>query len=106
MDRPSPRDLKRETCGRNEWRGQAINIAGDAMTGAETAAVFSSVLGQEVPYVQQPLEEYLASFPRLMRPLFRWYHEAGYTADVAGLRARYPDLLTLEQYLQASWMQP
>jgi len=49
-----------------------------------------------------PLEEYLASMPKSLQPLFRWYDEVGYTADVDGLRKRYPDMLTLEQYLRAT----
>ena len=40
--------------------------------------------------------------PKPLRPLFRWYDEVGYTADVDALRKRYPDMLTLEQYLRAT----
>jgi hypothetical protein len=37
-----------------------------------------------------------------LRPLFRWYDEVGYSADVVALRLRYPNLTTLEQYLRAT----
>ena len=40
--------------------------------------------------------------PKPLRPLFRWYEEVGYTADVEGLRERYPGLVTLEEYLRAT----
>ena len=85
-----------------QWLGKSINIAGDAMTLGEYVATFSKVLGQEVPYHQQPLDEYLESFPKPLRPLFRWYEEVGYTADVKGLREQYPNLITLDQYLRTT----
>ena len=46
------------------------------------------------------IEEFLDGFPKPMRPLFRWYDEVGYSADVDAWRQRYPQLLTLEQYLR------
>ena len=88
----------------DQWLGRAENIASDSMTFAELAATFSRVTGQEIPYVRQPLEEFLQGFPPPLRPLFRWYDEAGYAADVAAWRERYPNLMTLEQYLrQTGW---
>jgi len=86
----------------DQWLGRAVNIAGDRMTVAEMTATFSDVLGQEVAYNQQPLEAYLETFPKPLRPLFRWYDEVGYTVDVDGLRREYPNLTTLDQYLRAT----
>jgi len=92
------------------WVGRAENISGDQMTMQELADTFSRVTGQEIRYQRMPLEEYLAMFPKPLRPLFRWYDEAGYTADTAGWRRKYPDLKTLEQYLGATgwkdWQAP
>lgn len=85
-----------------EWIGKALNIAGDAMTVSEYVATVSRVMGREIAYHQLPLDEYLELYPKPMRPLFRWYHEAGYSADVDGFRERYPNLTTLEQHLRAS----
>ncbi len=88
----------------DEWLGQAVNISGDQMTMQELAATFSRVTGQEIPYNRMPLEEYLRIFPPPLQPLFRWYDEVGYVADTAGWRARYPNLITLEQYLvETGW---
>jgi uncharacterized protein YbjT (DUF2867 family) len=86
----------------NQWLGRGENIAGDKMTMAELAQTFSTVLGKDINYVRQPLEEYLQSFPPPLQPLFRWYDEVGYSADTAGWRERYPNLITLEQYLRAT----
>lgn len=84
------------------WQGVAINIAGDHMTVAEYVDTFSTVMGREIIYTQLPLEQYLQTMPKPLRPLFRWYEEVGYTADVESLREQYPNLVTLDQYLRAT----
>ena len=84
----------------DHWLGRGEDIAGDQMTLAELAATFGDVMGQDIQYTRLPLDEYLASFPPPMRPLFRWYDEGGYTVDSASLRKQYPNLMTLEQYLR------
>jgi uncharacterized protein YbjT (DUF2867 family) len=86
----------------DRWLNQAINVASDKMTVAEYVDTFSTVMGQTIVYHQLPLDEYLASFPKPLRPLFRWYDEAGYEADVEDLRAEYPELTTLDEYLRAT----
>jgi uncharacterized protein YbjT (DUF2867 family) len=85
-----------------DWLGKAVNIAGDCMTVEYYVATFSRVMGRPVTYTRLPLEEYLQSMPKPLRPLFKWYDEVGYTADVEGFRARYPSLLTLEAYLRTT----
>lgn len=94
----------------DEWLGRGEDIAGDRMSLAELAATFSNVLGQDVTYTQMPLDEFLETFPKPLRPLFRWYDEFGYSVDTAALRARYPNLTTLDQYLRATgwenWQKP
>ena len=83
----------------SRWRGVAVNIAGDRMTVQEHVDLFSRVTGQAVPYNRLPLDDFLATLPRPLRPLFRWYDEVGYDADVAALRAELPQLMTLEAWL-------
>jgi len=87
------------------WLGRALNISGDEMTMQELADTFSRVTGQEIAYNRMPLEDYLEMLPKPLRPLFRWYDEAGYWADTAGWRKRYPGLMTLEQYLESTGWQ-
>ncbi|MGI9329834.1 MAG: NmrA/HSCARG family protein [Gammaproteobacteria bacterium] len=86
----------------DEWLGQAVNIAGDKMTVRAYVDTFSQVMGREIAYTRLPLDEYLEGVPAMLRPLFRWYDEVGYEADVEGFRARYPDLITLDEYLRAT----
>ena len=83
-----------------QWKGVAINIASDVMTVREYVDTYSKVMGREVAYNRQPLEEYLAAMPKPLRPLFDWYDKVGYEADVEELRRRYPNLITFEQYLR------
>ncbi|MGI9291680.1 MAG: NmrA/HSCARG family protein [Gammaproteobacteria bacterium] len=85
-----------------DWTNRDENIASDKMTVAEMVATFSRVSGTEIAYVQMPLEDFLATMPKPLRPLFRWYEEVGYEADVGKFRAEYPELITLEKYLQAT----
>jgi uncharacterized protein YbjT (DUF2867 family) len=86
----------------DQWLNKAENIAGDKMTVGGMVATFSRVAGTDIEYTQMPLDKYLATMPKPLRPLFRWYDAVGYEADVAGLRAEYPDLLTLEAYLRST----
>jgi uncharacterized protein YbjT (DUF2867 family) len=92
------------------WSNRAINIASDKMTVQEYVDTYSRVMGREINYTVMPLEDYLNSMPKPLRPLFRWYHDVGYEADVDALRAAYPNLLTLESYLWATgwanWQPP
>ncbi len=85
-----------------DWLGRAENIAGDKMTVREYVDTFSEVMGAPVAYNRMPLEAYLETFPKPLRPLFRWYDEVGYDADVDALRERYPELVSLSDYLMAT----
>jgi uncharacterized protein YbjT (DUF2867 family) len=89
----------------DEWLGQAVNIAGDSMTVAEYVDTYSTVMGREIEYTRMPLEQYLENMPKPLRPLFEWYEKVGYAADVDGLRERYPNLVSLEDYLRATGWQ-
>ena len=82
-----------------QWLNRAVNIAGDRMTVQEYVDTFSRVMGTEITYNRLPLDEYLEMYPKPLRPLFAWYDEVGYDADVTALRTRYRHLITLEQYL-------
>lgn len=84
----------------DQWLNKAVNIASDRMTVEAYVGTFSNVMGRDIVYHQLPLDEYLATMPKPLRPLFRWYDEEGYEADVDGFRAAYPNLTTLDEYLR------
>jgi uncharacterized protein YbjT (DUF2867 family) len=89
-----------------QWLNKAVNIAGDKMTVGGMVNTFSNVMGRDIEYKQLPLAEFLVTMPKPLRPLFRWYEQVGYEADVDGFRADYPDLMTLEEYLRATGWAP
>ena len=80
--------------------GQELNIATDALTGTEVAAVFTAVMGQPVQYTQVPWEEWGAKLPPRLVKVFQFYEQGDLLIDIAALRTRYPNLRTLERYLR------
>jgi uncharacterized protein YbjT (DUF2867 family) len=79
--------------------GEAVEIAGDELTMPEAAAVFGKVLGRHVAFIEQPLEQVRSFAPELAETMV-WFNEHGNRANIAALRKRYPNLKTLEQWLQ------
>jgi uncharacterized protein YbjT (DUF2867 family) len=81
------------------WLGETIELAGDAVSYAEAAVLLSRHLGRPVRYEQIPWNEYVlaASVTEIARD--EWYLEHDVATDVAPLRARFPWLTSVEQYL-------
>ncbi len=84
------------------WLGRAETIAGDQISYANIAAAMSRVLGKPVRYRQIPWEDYKATATPTAVARESWYLENSDPVDVAALRARYPWLMTFEQYLLAA----
>lgn len=90
-----------------DWTGTAKEIAGVEMTLAEFVATLSNVSGVNVQYVQVDWDEFEVEVGAEMSDMTRWFDADGYSVDVVGLRARYPELKTLEDYLLAEgWDKP
>lgn len=86
------------------WIGQAVDLAGDALTMEETVAAMSRVIGRALRYVQMPWSEFESRLGRESTLMFRFFENPGFSADPAVLRAEVPDALTLEAYLRrAGW---
>lgn len=75
----------------DEFAGQRIDIASDEHTGTEAAAIVANASGHEMTYVEVPLEQVRAGSDDLAI-MFEWINRVGYHADIAGLRARYPNV--------------
>ena len=84
----------------DEWMGKAIDIAGDEMTIGEYANVLSECLGVDVQYQQMPWEDFESALGEEMALMYRWFDQPGYRVDIAGLRERYPNLTTMQDYLE------
>ena len=90
LDRPS------------EFVGRQLEIAGSELTNLEAAKVFSRVLGRRVKFSRLPMPIVRLFMSPEFYKMFRWFNEAGFAADIAGLRVRYPEvhLHTLEEWLR------
>jgi uncharacterized protein YbjT (DUF2867 family) len=86
-----------------EFIGKEIEIAGSELSNLEAAKVFSRVLGKPVKFQKLPLPLVRLVLGKEFFVMFRWFNEAGYKADVAGLRRAYPELHlhTLEEWLRS-----
>jgi uncharacterized protein YbjT (DUF2867 family) len=82
-----------------EFIGQALEIAGDALTMPQVADAFTRVTGQAVHFVELPLEQ-VRSFNREMGDMMAWFNDHGYSADIAALRKLHPRLTTFEAWLR------
>ncbi|MFT3837430.1 MAG: NmrA/HSCARG family protein [Myxococcaceae bacterium] len=82
--------------------GQAIDIAGDQLTNVEAAQVFSRVMERPIVFKRIP-PLVVRLFMSEMRPMFSFFDQKGFDADVAGLRTRFPEVKwqRLEDWLYA-----
>jgi uncharacterized protein YbjT (DUF2867 family) len=85
-----------------DFIGQELEIAGSELTNLEAAKVFSRVMGKPVKFQKLPMPIVRLFLGKEFYEMFRWFNEAGYQADVAELRRRYPEihLHTLEEWLR------
>lgn len=83
-----------------DWLGKSIDIAGDQYNKQEIAQIFSRVTGRKIKYLQVPWDEFEKDQGEAMTVMGKWFEDVGYSVDVENLRAQYPWLMTLEQYLQ------
>ena len=86
----------------SEFIGKALEIAGSELTNVEAAKVFSQVLGKPVKFQRIPLPLVRLLLGKEFHAMFRWFNDAGYQADIPGLRRAYPEihLHTLEEWLR------
>jgi len=82
-----------------QFLGKTVELAGDELTENQIAEVFTKVIGRSVkaagaqhPTGTAPNEEQIA--------MFNFFNGVGYDADIASLRAVYPGLQNLEQFLR------
>ena len=85
------------------WQGRSLDIAGDEVSMADLAASLSRVGGHDVRYEQVPWDEFEKTAGREMTVMFRWFEDVGYHVDVPAVRREYPNMSTLERWLQSKW---
>lgn len=69
-------------------KGREIDLAGDAATMPEAAAVLSRALGKPIEFVQIPIEEVRKNSEDFALML-EWFEKVGYDADIAGNEKTY-----------------
>lgn len=89
-----------------EYRNRAISLAGDEISPAEAATIFTEVTGKEIPstfaFVGWGLRVLLKDQLGLM---FDWFKTDGFGVDVPGLKGRYPFLKDFRTWLrtESAW---
>jgi uncharacterized protein YbjT (DUF2867 family) len=85
-----------------DFIGLELEIAGSELTNIEAAKVFSRVMGKPVKFQKLPMPLVRLVLGREFYEMFRWFNDAGFKADIAELRRRYPEihLHTLEEWLR------
>ena len=75
-----------------EFIGLELEIAGSELTNPEAAQVFGRVLGKRVKFQKLPMLMVRLILGKEIYQMFRWFNQAGFKADIAGLRGRYPEV--------------
>lgn len=71
-----------------EMNGVAVDIAGDARTMPETAAILGRAIGRDIEFVRQPIDE-VRAFSTDYAAMLEWFDRVGYDAEIAALEKRY-----------------
>jgi uncharacterized protein YbjT (DUF2867 family) len=78
----------------NDFRGQAIDLAGDELTMPETAAQLTHAMGRPIRFQEFPMEQAEAAMGHDLTMMFRWFNEVGYAIDLPALKQKFQMPLT------------
>lgn len=76
---------------REEFRGHAIDIAGDEVTGVEAATAISAAAGVDVEYAEIPIAALRATSEELAA-MYEFFDKVGMNADIDALARDYPEV--------------
>ncbi|MFJ8027740.1 NmrA/HSCARG family protein [Streptomyces sp. NPDC096311] len=88
-----------------EYIGRQLELATDELSGPQMAEVFEKVSGLPTTFQELPIEQVL-QFNEEMGLMFGWFNAEGFSADLPVLRARHPELTTLEAWARRNWTAP
>ena len=77
----------------DELNGRALDIAGDARTMPEAAAILGEALGRPVTFKQASIEQ-IRQNSQDTALMLEWFDRVGYNADIAGLEREFGRRLT------------
>ena len=70
-----------------------IDLAGDARTMAEAAAILAKALNRPIAFVQTPIEQ-VRQYSEDLALMLEWFERVGFSADIAGLEREFRRTLT------------
>jgi len=82
---------------------EPLEVAGDELSMAELAQVFTRVTGRDVQYQQVPWGDFEAKSGPEITTMYRWFENTGYHVDISRVRQDYPKLSTFDRWLNANW---
>lgn len=85
----------------SEWNGLALDVAADEISLASIAEMLTKITGHPVEVEQISWAEYEELAGAETATMSRWFEDVGYSADIAALRERHPDMQTMEDYLRS-----
>jgi uncharacterized protein YbjT (DUF2867 family) len=83
----------------------ALEIGGDVLTMPEAVGKMHAHFRKHFTFEQQPIEEIRAASADLAR-MFEWLDQVGQKLDLADLRRRHPQLMSLQDWLARSRWDP
>jgi uncharacterized protein YbjT (DUF2867 family) len=86
-----------------KWQNRVFELAGDELSMAELAQVFTRASGHEVRYVQVPWDEYAEQVGEELTLMYRWFEETGYHVEISAVRQEYHSLMSFEQWINSYW---
>jgi uncharacterized protein YbjT (DUF2867 family) len=88
------------------WTGRSVDLAGDELSMAETAQVFTRVTQRPVAVRQVSWDDLREQQGEEVYVMNRWFESTGYHADLNWLRQVNPQMVNLENYLRRHHWQP
>lgn len=82
------------------YKGKGISLSGDELTFEGMKTVFEQKTGRALPMAFRPLCSLFMAAVKDMGYMFRWFHEDGYKADIARLRAMNPGMKDFATWLE------
>jgi uncharacterized protein YbjT (DUF2867 family) len=90
----------------DDFFGQTVELAGDALTPAEIAETFGRVSGMPARFRQTPIEQ-IRAFDEQLAQMFTFFNEhPSELSDLARLRTDHPGLMRLETWLRTTGWKP
>mgnify|MGYP001823746802 CR=1 FL=1 len=81
------------------WIGLTQEIAGDQHTVGELAGLLSEAFGKDISHEQIAWEAYESEAGEEVTIMYRWFEDDGSSVDIAALRERYTELVTVKDFL-------